>query len=263
MARFTTLYSGSSGNSAVIEEDGRYLLVDVGKSCRITTNALKALELDPAGLQGVLITHEHSDHVSGLKVFGKRNPAPVYASAPTLDLLAVKDQLSPGVRAEAIEGPGNDIGGFSVTAFPTSHDAIDCHGYRVVTPKGRTLCIATDLGCLTGLVHEQLSGADLVALESNYDPHMLRYGPYPYQLKVRIAGQRGHLSNPECAGKILELVQEGCEKFCLCHLSHENNTPVCALQTVQQTLAVADIQMERQIQVQAARRNEISDWMEF
>ena len=103
MARFTTLYSGSSGNSAVIEEDGRYLLVDVGKSCRITTNALKALELDPAGLQGVLITHEHSDHVSGLKVFGKRNPAPVYASAPTLDLLAVKDQLSPGVRVEAIE----------------------------------------------------------------------------------------------------------------------------------------------------------------
>lgn len=264
MARFTTLYSGSSGNSALLEENGRFLLVDMGRSCRMTVNALKDLGLDPAQLGGILVTHEHSDHVGGLKVFLKKYKIPVYGSAPTLDWLDRHELLQPDTRLLALEdGAEAEVGGFGVTAFPTSHDAVDCHGYRVRTPGGKTMAIATDLGCLTGEVHRQLAGAQLVALESNYDPFMLRHGPYPYSLKVRIAGERGHLSNNECAGKLLELAQEGCEKFCLCHLSHENNTPFCALQTVKGMLDAAGVRPGDGLQVQAARRNEVSDWMEF
>ena len=116
---------------------------------------------------------------------------------------------------------------------------------------------------LTPPVHEALSGCDLVALESNYDLHMLRSGPYPYYLRARIESTRGHLSNDECSAKLLELVQEGCKKFALCHLSQENNTPALALQTVFNTLGAAGVVPEKDCIVQAQRRNEMSPVLEF
>ena len=125
------------------------------------------------------------------------------------------------------------------------------------------MAIATDLGQLTPEVHTALSGAALVALEANYDLYSLRYGSYPYYLKRRIESPRGHLDNAECAAKILELVQEGCEKFALCHLSKENNTPALALGAVQQALLAAGVVPGPDVQVQALRRSEPSEWMEF
>ena len=125
------------------------------------------------------------------------------------------------------------------------------------------MTIATDLGVLTPPVHEALSGCDLVALESNYDLRMLRTGPYPYYLRARIESARGHLSNDECSAKLLELVQEGCKKFALCHLSQENNTPQLALQTVFNTLGAAGVVPEKDCIVQAQRRNEVSPALEF
>lgn len=136
-------------------------------------------------------------------------------------------------------------------------------GYRIHTPDGKTMTLATDLGVLTPPVHEALSGCDLVALESNYDLHMLRSGPYPYYLRARIESARGHLSNDECSAKLLELVQEGCKKFALCHLSQENNTPMLALQTVFNTLGAAGVVPEKDCVVQAQRRNEVSPVLEF
>ncbi len=263
MARFTTLYSGSSGNSTVVEEDGKYLLIDMGKSCRMTTNALKDLGLPLENLQGILVTHEHTDHISGLKVFTKKSPCSIYSSPVTLDVLAVKDQISANADLKEIGAVQQEIGGFGVTAFSTSHDAIDCQGYRIVTPKGKTFCIATDLGYLSEDVHKGIAKADLVALEANYDPTMLKHGPYPQHLKVRIVSARGHLSNQECAKKILQLSQEGCERFCLCHLSHENNTPFVAKQTVSDCLEKGGIEVGQDVLVNVAKRNEVSDWMEF
>ena len=127
------------------------------------------------------------------------------------------------------------------------------------SPDGRVMAIATDLGQLTTPVHQNLSGADLVALEANYDPYSLRNGPYPYYLKQRIASARGHLSNDECAAKILELLQEGCTRFALCHLSQENNTPDLALGTVFRTLAMAGCTPEKGTIIQAQKRSQISD----
>ncbi len=213
MSEFISLYSGSSGNSSVVRCGERYLIVDMGKGVRTTGAALKELELNISDCDGILVTHEHSDHVKGL-------------------------------------------------SFPTSHD-VPCVGYRIHTPDEKTMTIATDLGVLTPAVHEALSGCDLVALESNYDLHMLRSGPYPYYLRARIESVRGHLSNDECAAKLLELIQEGCKKFALCHLSKENNTPMLALQTVFSTLGTAGVVPDKDCIVQTQRRNEVSPALAF
>ena len=125
------------------------------------------------------------------------------------------------------------------------------------------MSIAPDRGVLTAPGHLALSGCDLVALESNYDLHMLRSGRYPYYLRSRIESNRGHLSNDECSAKLLELIQEGCKKFALCHLSQENNTPALALQTMFNTLGAAGVVPEKDCIVQAQRRNEISPTLTF
>ena len=262
MSEFISLYSGSSGNCSVVRCGREYLLVDIGKSCRQTAEALKALDLAVSDCAGILITHEHSDHVKGLSVFAAKYRLPVYGAAVTLDHLSQYGILPEDCESSALGGAQEDIGSFGVMAFPTSHD-VPCVGYRICTPDGKTMSIATDLGVLTPNVHMALSGCDLVALESNYDLHMLRTGPYPYYLRARIESSRGHLSNDECSAKLLELIQEGCKKFALCHLSQENNTPECALRTVFATLGAAGVVPASDCIVQAQRRNEISPALSF
>ncbi len=179
MAEFISLYSGSSGNSSVVRCGSRYLIVDMGKGVRTTSAALKALGLAVSDCDGILVTHEHSDHVKGLSTFLKKNPLPVYGAADTLDFLDANGIVPPSCELNTLEGREEDVGAFGVQSFPTSHD-VPCVGYRIHTPDGKTMSIATDLGTLTPPVHEALTGCDLVALESNYDLHMLRSGPYPY-----------------------------------------------------------------------------------
>ena len=222
MSEFISLYSGSSGNSSVVRCGDHYLIIDMGKGVRTTGAALKSLGLNIADCDGILVTHEHSDHVKGLSTFLKKNPLPVYGGADTLDFLDANGIVPPTCELNTLSRREEDIGAFGVQAFPTSHD-VPCVGYRIHTPDGKTMTLATDLGVLTPPVHEALSGCDLVALESNYDLHMLRSGPYPYYLRARIESARGHLSNDECSAKLLELVQEGCKKFALCHLSQEQH----------------------------------------
>lgn len=262
MALFTTLYSGSSGNCGLVLHEGKYLLVDMGKSCRTTLNALRKLGLAVSDCQGILITHEHSDHVSGLDTFLRHYSVPVYGCAATLEMLDSRGTIPPAIEAIAVDGRTEEVGGFVVTSFPTSHD-VPCCGFRITAPDGSVMAIATDLGCLTDPVHAALSGANLVALEANYDLHSLRYGSYPYYLKRRIESPRGHLDNNECAAKILELVQQGCQKFALCHLSRENNTPDLALGAVRSALVAAGVTPGPGVRVQAQKRSEPSEWMEF
>lgn len=262
MALFTTLYSGSSGNCALVRQGEQYLLVDMGKSCRITLNALKVLNLSVTDCQGILITHEHSDHVSGLDTFLKHYNVPVYGRADTLDMLDSRGTLPPAVEAVAIDGRTEEIGSFCVTSFPTSHD-VPCCGYRIVTPDDRVVAVATDLGTLTPVVQDNLMGCNLVALEANYDAFSLHGGPYPYYLKKRIASDRGHLDNKACAAEILDLIQEGCKKFALCHLSQTNNSPELALTTIYNVLLAAGIQPGRDVLIQAQERNDVSAYIEF
>ena len=262
MAYFTTLYSGSSGNCALIRSEDKYLLIDMGKSCRTTLTALKSLGLAVSDCVGILVTHEHSDHVSGLDTFLKKHPVPLYGCADTLDTLA-----SP--RHDSARGGGNPCGRsdagnrqLTVTSFPTSHD-VPCCGYRIRTPEGRVMAFATDLGYLTPVVQDNLMGCDLVALEANYDAFSLHGGPYPYYLKVRIASDRGHLDNKACAAEILDLIQDGCKKFALCHLSQTNNSPELVMTTVYNVLLAAGIQPGRDVLIQAQSRSEVSPYIEF
>ena len=238
MSEFISLYSGSSGNCSVVRTGEKYIIIDMGKGVRTTSAALKELGLNISDCAGILVTHEHSDHVKGLATFLKKN------------------------QLRTLSGGEEDVGDFGVTMFPTSHD-VPCVGYRIHTPDNKTMTIATDLGVLTPPVHQALSGCDLVALESNYDLHMLHSGRYPYYLRSRIESNRGHLSNDECSAKLLELIQEGCKKFALCHLSQENNTPALALQTMFNTLGAAGVVPEKDCIVQAQRRNEISPALTF
>lgn len=247
MARFCPLFSGSSGNSSYLGSRSAGVLIDAGASARRLEGRMKLCGVDPLALQGILVTHEHSDHVSGLRVFAKKYSLPVYASAGTLSAIAGGLE---GVELRDI-GEGAEIAGMEVAPFPTSHDCAQPTGYRIHTGDGRTFCLATDLGYVSDRVRENLLGCDMVVIESNHDLEMLRNGPYPYYLKRRILSDQGHLSNAACAGLLPELLKSGVRRFMLAHLSDVNNTPRLALETslsaLVQTGAVPEVDFLLQV----------------
>lgn len=263
MAIFTSLYSGSSGNSALVRFGDDCLCIDMGKNCKQTVAALQEAGADPARLRGILVTHEHSDHVAGLRVFLKKYPVPVYASAKTLDALEDLNLVPPGAKLLELEGKSDLCGMFEVESFPTSHDAADCHGFRISTPDGKTLAMATDLGCVTPGVRAALQNADLVVLEANYDAVRLQTGPYPYYLKTRIASARGHLCNTDTGRELADLLENGCERFALCHLSNENNTPQLALGAVTQAFAARDMYPGKDGLLCALKRHAVTPAIQF
>lgn len=261
-ARFTTLYSGSSGNAALIEQGGRCLLVDIGNSCRATLAAVHEAGLSSGAIAGVLITHEHIDHIRGLEVFLKRVPVPVLSSSATLDWLWQQGGVPSAAELVAAEGRTVELEGFSVTGFATSHDAAGCCGYRVKTPGGQQMAIATDLGEITEGVFTQLQNTSLIALEANYDKEMLRLGRYPAYLKKRISSPVGHLSNEDSAAALAALIAGGCHNVALCHLSEENNRPELALAALERALAACGRSADA-CDIQVAPRYTPGRWMEF
>ena len=181
MAEFISLYSGSSGNCSVVRSGGAYLLVDMGKGVRVTTGALREAGLDASDCRGILVTHEHSDHVKGLGTFLKRHPLPVYGAGPHPGGAGGRGPFAgglPGLPAGPRPGRGGRRGRVWGAGVPHQPRRA-LRGLRITTPDGKTMAIATDLGTLTPAVHAALDGCDLVALESNYDPYMLHNGPYP------------------------------------------------------------------------------------
>ncbi len=236
MARYCSLFSGSSGNSTYLASPRGGILVDVGVSCKRIVEALEARQIDPRTLHGIFITHEHTDHVSGLTVFLKHYPMPVYATGGTLCALEEKNLLPPGTDARVMEGPVFTADMY-VSSFATPHDSRESCGYRICFSDERTAVIATDIGFVTDTVRAATAGADLVHLESNHDIAMLQNGPYPYTLKTRVLGNGGHLSNVACAPLAAELMKGGSTRFVLSHLSKENNTPELAHSTVNEALS--------------------------
>ena len=232
MAKMVTLYSGSSGNSTLISDGDTALLVDMGRSCRNTLESLYAMGVSAGDLNAILVTHEHTDHVSGLMTFLKHYDVPVFGASKTLAYLR-RNRLVPD-KAELNETDwldGFEIGNVGVNWFETSHDSEACVGYRFTFGSGGTLGLATDLGCVSEEVFEALCGCDVVALESNYDVTKLMTGRYPYFLKNRIRSTAGHLSNDECAATAVRLAASGTSRMVLMHLSRENNEPELALTT--------------------------------
>ena len=231
MTKFCTFASGSSGNAALLSSGDTHILIDMGISCRRICQSLSTLGLTPDDLSAILITHEHNDHIAGLATYIKKYNTPIITTSATARQLAY--------RIAAIErqircvewGEVCEIGNVTVRVLESSHDCAGSCAFYMETPHG-ALGYLTDTGFIPGDTAQAMMGAKFLVLESNHDIEMLRSGPYPYYLKQRVLGLRGHLSNDVAAAFAMDSAKAGTKTILLAHLSQENNTPGLALNTV-------------------------------
>ena len=232
--RLCSIASGSSGNCIYVGSDSTHLLVDTGISKKRIEESLAELEVKGEELNGILITHEHSDHIQGLGVFCRKYEVPIYATRGTIaGICACKTlgKMPDGLFHEIASDETFDIGDLTVKPFSISHDANEPTGFRIEKEK-KAVAVATDLGIYDDYIVENLKGLDAVVLEANHDIHMLEVGPYPYPLKRRVLGDHGHLSN-ELSGRLLcSILHDKMKYIMLGHLSRENNFPELAYETV-------------------------------
>lgn len=231
--RVISLYSGSGGNSTYIRAAGTSILIDAGKSARALCASLRRIGVEPEEISAIFITHEHSDHVSALEVLTKKHPIPIHMVRGCAEHFCAKRELP--ISACICTHPplfSEQVGALTVTSFPTPHDSHASVGYRITFSDGEGahhIGFATDIGYVSEEIRAGLLGCEAVVLESNHDPDMLMKGPYPYDLKRRVASRRGHLSNRECADFAATLAANGTRGILLAHLSKENNIPDLAL----------------------------------
>ena len=256
---FCPLASGSAGNCTYVSFGGTRLLIDAGISAARICSGLRQLGLTPADLDGVLITHEHVDHIRGIYVFTRKYGIPVYANTGTWKGILRRDEDIPMNRRFAFEtGMDFYIGNVNVMPFAIPHDASDPVGYMLRCGE-LAAAVATDIGHLSDDWIGKISGAQAVLIEANYNAEMVRNGPYPYHLKQRILSRRGHLCNEDCARALIRLYAAGTQAAYLGHLSGENNTPEIAYDTVCGMLREAGIRPGEDMAVNVARREQISD----
>lgn len=258
----TTLHifaSGSTGNAALISCGNTHILLDAGISAKRISTGLRTLGIKPSDLAAILITHEHSDHVAGLPVFTKKAGVPIYATGPTCQAWYRKNRCDEvkSLMQEREAGAGFQIGSLWVESFPTPHDAAGSVGYSLCGDDGR-IVLATDLGHITEEVRQAVKGCDLLVCETNHDVGLVKSGLYPYHLKKRILGDRGHLSNEAGAELAAWAVESGAKTVVLAHLSQQNNTPALAREAVGLYLMSMGCDPERDIRLAVAPRDTLS-----
>ena len=234
MFKCCSLYSGSSGNSFLVQSNHAKILVDAGVSCKKIETALNNLDISPREIQAILITHEHIDHTKGLGVLSSKYGIPIYANEKTWEHINC-NKISDENRRFFINDKKFDIEDLSILPFSTPHDAADPCGFNIYKDS-KKISIATDLGNITKDIFNKLENSSLVMLESNYDINILKYSPYPYNLKKRIASSIGHLENCMAGKAISRLANSGLKNALLIHLSKENNFPELAYKTVSEEL---------------------------
>lgn len=264
--RMCSIASGSSGNCIYIGSDKTHLLVDTGISKKRIDEGLRQLDVKGEELDGILVTHEHSDHIQGLGVFSRKYGVPIYGTEGTLE----------GIRASASLGKLPDgllhpitidekftIGDITVDPFEISHDARQPSGYRLECGT-KAAAVATDLGMYTDYTVKKLEGLDAILLEANHDVHMLEVGGYPYPLKRRILGDKGHLSN-ELSGMLLcDILHDNLKHIVLGHLSKENNYARLAYETVKLEVTLGDNPYKgEELGMQVAKRDGVSEILSF
>lgn len=246
--KLKSLKSGSKGNASLVYTKNTKILVDCGISGKAVKEAMAQIDISPEEINGIVVTHEHYDHIKGIGVMMRRYDIPVYANSMTWTAIMQNDlgklndkniKIFEGVEPFV-------IGDISINPFKIPHDAAFPVGYAF--DDGRTrAAVATDMGMLTEEVFRAIGGCKEVLVESNHDINMLEIGPYPYQLKRRILGSYGHLSNDDAAKAAELLVRMGTENIMLGHLSEENNYPGLAYETVRTGLAQAGIEVNRDL----------------
>lgn len=250
---FTTLASSSTGNAALVSCGGTQILLDAGISAKQIAAGLHTLGMSPRQLSAILITHAHSDHVSGLRVLAKQAGTPIYATGPAFWEWYEKGQCEEARRLfrQQEAGAGVQIGSLWVESFPTPHDAAGSVGYSIAG-EGSRMVLCTDLGRVTEEVRRTVEGCSLLVCETNHDEDWVRSGPYPYYLKQRILGDHGHLSNEAGAELAAFAVESGTRAVVLAHLSQTNNTPARAYEAVCRRLRAMDCDPERDISLSVA-----------
>ncbi len=259
MIKFCSLFSGSSGNCIFIGTDNVKILIDAGVSGSRIATALQEIGENPQDLSAIFVTHEHSDHVASIGIISRRYNVPIYATEKTWAAMGKgPGKLLPENKKVISVGEILDMADVRVKNFSISHDAADPVAYTF-TCGDKKVSVATDMGYVSDTVRENVMGSDLVLLESNHDVDMLKAGPYPYPLKQRILGQRGHLSNVAAADFLTELALNGTQQIFLGHLSQENNTPECAFETACQMLMERDLKPGRDLNMWVADRKNYSE----
>lgn len=253
MSKLCPLFSGSQGNSYYIGANGKGILVDIGRTAKQMESALLSNEIDIKSIEGIFVTHEHSDHIKGLRVFANRYNLKVFASGGTLKALEQAGELKGSfIQPIVIESCGVAVADMQILPFATSHDSAESVGYTINMPDGRRVAVATDTGYLSKEAKATIMGSDVVVLESNHDVKMLLNGPYPYYLKRRILSDTGHLSNDACGEVLPELIKNGTTRLVLAHLSRENNVPEVALQNALCALQMAGMKQDKDYTIKVA-----------
>ncbi|MBS6398221.1 MAG: MBL fold metallo-hydrolase [Clostridiales bacterium] len=264
--RLCSIASGSSGNCIYTGSENTHLLVDAGISAKKIEAGLRELEVEGRDIQGLLITHEHSDHIKGAGILARRYGFPIYATEGTISQMKgmstlgkIDESLYHTIRADE----PFCIGDMEIEPFHISHDAADPVAYRFRCGE-KSAAVATDMGVYNDYIVEHLKDLDVLLLEANHDIQMLQVGPYPYPLKQRILGDRGHLSN-ESAGQLLcRILHDHMKKIYLGHLSKENNYAELAYETVKLEIQLNPVQYgPADFDIQVADRDGCSGICEF
>ena len=253
--RFCPIASGSSGNSIYIGTKSTHILLDVG----ITGKRLEAglLSIGAKPPDAIFVTHEHSDHISGVGVISRRFDVPIYATEKTwlrIERHNMIGKIPPGNRRIVYAGEPCVINDLSICAFDIPHDSAQPVGYTVLG-EGYKVAVVTDLGYVSDTVRENLAGSDLILLECNHDLEMLENGPYPRDLKDRVRSKKGHLSNVSCAEFLAEAFTPKLKYVYLGHLSEENNRPLLAIDTVLRVLESRKIKVGVELKLRLAERD--------
>lgn len=240
--RLLSIASSSSGNCIYIGDDTTHILIDAGISKKRIEEGLKNADISPSDLDAIFVTHEHIDHIAGLGVMSRKYAVPIYATGGTIagiercrSLGRVDAQLFQQIH----QRDTIDIGSLRIIATPVSHDAADPVCYRIENGT-QSIAVMTDTGCYTQEMVEQMKNLDAILVESNHDIRMLQVGPYPYPLKQRILGERGHLSNESCGRFLGSILHDKMKQILLGHLSQENNLPELALEAVRLEVTMGD-----------------------
>ena len=260
--RLCSIASGSSGNCIYVGSDCAHVLIDAGISGRRVEAGLNSLELTGRDLDGILITHEHSDHIKGLGVLARKYGIPIYATGGTVDAMVRSGSLGKipeGIFREIREDEPFLIKDLVINPFTIPHDAAQPVGYRLECGE-HSVGIATDLGKYNEYIIENLQNLDALLLEANHDIRMLQVGRYPYYLKQRIMGDRGHLSNENAGQLLCRLLHDNLKAVFLGHLSKENNYEELAYETVCSEVTMGDNPYKsKDFKIQVAKRDYISE----
>ena len=234
-----TLASGSKGNATYVASSTTKLLLDLGPTCSYIENKLKEISVDPNEITGIIISHTHSDHINGLKVFVKKyNPTLFLSEKMLKDINKIFN-----VDNYVLVDDDFSIGDINISIIKTSHDASDSNGY-IFKNNNKSIVYITDTGYLNRKYKEKLTNKNIYIMESNHDIKMLQEGKYPYHLKQRILSDRGHLSNEMSAKYLVEYMGKDTKNIVLIHLSHENNDPEIALSTLKNKLKENNIKFD-------------------